>query len=383
MPRLLFLFSLINLVVGSGAFALAGILSLVADDLRVSVPVAGQAVTVYALSTAVLAPLLLVATGGWPRKRAMLLALALFTLGNALCAAAPNFGALLVGRAVMGVGAAFVPIVAGVTVALVAPERRGQALALVFLGMSLSYVIGLPLGAWLGFAQGWHATAWATTAASAVALAAAVWFVPKHIQAPGASFAGIGALLMRGDVLAALGLTLCYFSAIFTVFSYIGPVLKALVPMDGTRLSLTLMLFGLSGVVGTLLGGAANDRFGPRPTLLLMLSTLLSMMALLPLVAGHYGAMLLVMLVWGTAGFGMMAPQQSRLAQMAPAQAPLLLSLNTSMLYFGTAFGAVVGGVAAPLLGFARLAWAGAPFAALGLLLFWWAHRPAIAKMPV
>jgi DHA1 family inner membrane transport protein len=137
------------------------------------------------------------------------------------------------------------------------------------------------------------------------------------------------------------------------------------------------MLFGLSGVVGTLVGGAANDRFGPRPTLLLLLATLVLMMLLLPLTAGHYGLMLAVMLVWGTAGFGMMAPQQSRLATMAPAQAPLLLSLNTSMLYLGTALGAVVGGLAAAPLGFDRLAWAGVPFAALGWGLLAFGRSPA------
>jgi MFS transporter, DHA1 family, inner membrane transport protein len=369
MPRLLILFSLVNLVVGSGAFAITGILSLMALDFGVSVAAVGLAVSFYAVSTALLAPLLLVATGAWPRKRAILLAMSLFTAGGALCAVAPSLAWLLAGRVLMGAGAAFTPLTAGIAVALVEPARRGQALALVFLGVSLSYVVGLPLGAWIGFTHGWHATIWAATAASALAFAALWWWVPAGVRAPGVSFDGLGALLKRADLLAVLGLTLLYFTAIFTVFSYIGPVLKALVPMGSNTLSLTLMLFGLSGVVGTLLGGAANDRFGARPTLLLLLATLVASMAVLPLAAGHYAAMLAVMLVWGTAGFGMMAPQQSRLAMMAPAQAPLLLSLNTSMLYLGTALGAVVGGLAATPLGFDRLAWAGVPFAALGWLL--------------
>jgi len=381
LPRLLMLFSLVNLVVGSGAFAITGIIALIARDLGISVAAVGQAVSFYAFSTALLAPLLLVATGQWPRKRAILLAMALFTTGGALCAAASSLPWLLAGRVLMGVGAAFTPLAAGIAVALVEPARRGQALAFVFLGVSLSYVVGLPLGAWIGFAHGWHATIWAATAASALALVSLWWWVPVDVRAPGVSFNGLGALLRRPALLALLALTLLYFTAIFTVFSYIGPVLNALVPMDSPRLSLTLMLFGVSGVVGTLVGGAANDRFGARPTLLLLLATLVLMMVLLPLTAGRYGLMLTVMLVWGTAGFGMMAPQQSRLAMMAPAQAPLLLSLNTSMLYLGTALGAVVGGLAAAPLGFDRLAWAGVPFAALGwaLLAF---GRPAAAAVP-
>jgi DHA1 family inner membrane transport protein len=381
MPRLLLLFSLVNLVIGSGAFALGGIVGLIAQDLGVGVPAVGQAMTAYAVSTALLAPLLLVATGGWPRKRALLLALALFTAGSALCALSSSLGLLLVGRVIMGIGASFTPLAAGVAVALVEPARRGQALSLVFLGASLSYVIGLPLGSWLGDAQGWQAAVWAGTAAAALAWLAAARWVPAQIAAPGVRFAGLGAVLRMREARAVLVMTLLYFTAIFTVFSYIGPVLRALVAMDTARLSLTLMLFGLSGVCGTLLGGAANDRFGPRPTLLLLLSLLLGMLCLLPLATGHYAAVLAVLLVWGTAGFGMMAPQQSRLAQLAPAHAPLLLSLNTSMLYLGTALGAVVGGLASPGLGFARLPWAGAPFAAGALWLLWRSGRAAAKKM--
>ena len=312
MPHLLYLFSGVNLVIGTGAFVLSGILGLVASDLGLSVAAAGQAITAYAVSTAVLAPLLLLATGGWSRKRALLLALVLFAAGNAVCAWATDLPTLLAGRVLMGLGASFTPLAAGIAVSLVQPQQRGKALALVFLGISLSYVVGVPLGSWIGFAHGWHVAVWAVTAASVVAaLVVAVW-VPSQVQSPGASFHGLGALLARRDVLSALLLTLLYFAAIFSVFSYIGPVLNARAAMDSTRLSLTLMLFGLSGVAGTLLGGAAIDRFGAMVTLRVQLLVLLAMMLVLPLTAGSYGAMLLVMLVWGTAGFGMMAPQQLR-----------------------------------------------------------------------
>lgn len=382
MPRPLWLFSLVNLVIGTGAFVIGGILAPMAHDLGIGVPTAGQAMTAYALSTALLAPLVLLATGSWPRRNALLLALALFAAGNVLCALAHSLTALLVGRVLMGLGAVFTPISAGIAVALVQPAQRGKALAFVFLGISLSYVVGMPLGAWLGLAYGWHAPIWVVAALSGAALVAVAVRVPAVTAAPGAGFGGIGALLARPDVLGALALTLLYFIAIFAVFSYIGPVLQALVPMSGARLSLTLALFGLSGVAGTLIGGAANDRFGSRRTLLVQLSVLGTTMVALPLAAGSWGLLIAVLLVWGTAGFGMMAPQQSRLAALAPAQAPLLLSLNTSMLYLGTATGAVVGGALASSLGFERLAWAGVPFVAAGLALLWFSHtsRPAVSS---
>jgi MFS transporter, DHA1 family, inner membrane transport protein len=312
----------------------------------------------------------------------LLAAMAVFAAGNLVCALAESLPTLLAGRVLMGLGAVFTPVAAGIAVASVPAAQRGKALAFVFLGISLSYVIGLPLGSWLGAAYGWHAPMWLVAAAAVVATGVLALAVPAQIAAPGASFAGLGPLLATRAVRLTFALTLLYFTAIFSVFSYIGPVLQALVPMDSARMSLTLMLFGLSGVLGTLVGGWANDRFGPQPTLWVQLVLLAAMMAAVPLTAGHYGPMVLAFLLWGTAGFGMMAPQQSRLAALAPSQAPLLLSLNTSMLYIGTALGAVVGGAAVGLLGMASLAWAGLPFALIGLLLLRLGGRPAAGLKP-
>ena len=375
MPRLLYLFALCNLVVGTGAFVISGVLVPISTDLNVSVAAAGQAMTVYALATAVLAPLALVLTGAWPRRRALCFGMAVFALGNLLCAFAGSLATLLAGRALMGVGAMFTPVAAGIAVALVEPARRGRALSLVFLGVSLSYVIGLPLGAWFGFRFGWQwpvALVAALAAVSCVALAA---LLPRDIAAPGASFRGLPQLLAQRAVLWALSLTLLYFVAIFVVFSYIGPVLQALLPMSSERLSVTLMLFGISGAVGTVVGGWANDRFGPKRTLFVQLALLGSMMVLVPLTQGHYGLLVLVFVVWGIAGFGMMTPQQSRLAAIAPAQAPILLSLNTSMLYFGTALGAAIGGAVVGRVGFDHMAWVGVPFALAGLGTLWISGR--------
>jgi DHA1 family inner membrane transport protein len=349
----------------------------------VGVGAAGQAVTVYALSIAVLAPLALLGTRRWPRKRVLLAAIGLFAVGTAVCAAAPNLASLLAGRALMGIGAVFTPVAAAITLTLVEPGRRGQALALVFLGMSLSYVIGVPLGAWLGLNLGWRAPIWLASACSALATLAVAALVPRDIQAPGATFAGLGALLRRTGVASALGMTLLYFGAIFSVFSYIGPVLQALSPMSGGMISLTLMLFGLSGVAGTLIGGWANDRFGAVRTLRFLLGQFLLSLLLLPLTRGHYGPMLLCFLFWGVAGFGMMAPQQARLVAIDLARSPLLLSLNSSMMYFGMALGAVVGGAAVPAAGFDKLAWVGAPLALAALGLLWRSTRSAPVRAAV
>ncbi len=372
MPRLLVLFSLVNLVIGTGAFVISGILGPISADLHVSLSATGQAMTVYAMSTAVLAPLMLVLTRRWTRKHAMLLALALFCLGNLVCALATQLPVLLAGRVLMGMGAMFTPLAAGIAVATTEPARRGRALALVFLGMSLSYALGLPLGAWLGLRHGWQAPIALVAGLSVVAGLALAAMVPGGVQSPAAGFAGMAAVLRRVDVRRVLLLTLLYFAAIFCVFAYAGPVLTTLVPMSPAGLSGTLALFGLSGVAGTLIGGWANDRFGPERALRAQLAVLGLMMLLVPLTRGQHLALVAAFMVWGIAGFGMMAPQQSRLAALSPPHAPLLLSLNSSMLYFGTAAGAAAGGAALGQgVAFTHLAWVGVPFAALGGLTLW------------
>ena len=371
MPSILYLFALTNLVVGTGAFVLTGILQPLADSLGVSVAAAGQAMTAYALAAALLAPLFLLATGRWPRKRAILLALALFAAGCVLCASAGSLTVLLLGRVLMGVGSAFSALAAGVTVAVVEPVRRGRALSLTFLGMSLSYAVGVPLGTWLGFSYGWQTPVW-VVAIGCVAMAALLMAVlPRRIDAPGAGFAGLGAAARQWPIVRVWLRTLLYFIAIFSVFAYAGPVLLALNPLTPAQLSFTLVMFGFSGVAGTIIGGLVVDRFGPVRTIRVQLALLAFMMVLVPLTRGHHAVTVLVFVIWGMAGFGLTAPQQVLLVARSPQQAPMLISLNASMLYVGTALGAVLSGAMVGWAGFDRLAWIGLPFALLALATLW------------
>ena len=372
MPAVLYLFALCNLVIGSGAFVIGGILLPISESLKVSLAAAGQAMTAYAIATALLAPLLIVLTARWPRKRAIQLALTLFGVGCVVCALSGNLTVLLLGRVLMGAGAMFSAAASALAVSLVAPALRGRALSITFLGMSISYAVGVPVGAWLGFEYGWRVPVWLSAGASGVMLLAASRWVPANMSSAGVRFAGFGAVARQSAVLRTWLRTLLYFMAIFSVFAYIGPVLQALNPMTSTQLSITLAVFGLAGVVGTLSGGWANDRFGPIRSQRAQLVLLIILMLALPLTRGHPPATLVVLVLWGIAGFGMMAPQQSLLVGLSAAQAPLLLSLNGSMLYLGTALGAVISGSLIGHLDLSELSWVGVPFAllALGTLAF-------------
>lgn len=382
MPRILYFFALCNLVIGSGAFVLSGILQPLAKELGVSVAAAGQVMTAYAVATAVLAPVLILLTATWPRKRAIQLALGLFMLGNLVSALAHDLTILLMGRILMGAGAMFTAAVSAYAVTLVAPALRGQALSTVFLGMSISYAVALPIGAWLGFEYGWHTPVWLCAAASLAALVAATVLLPKGVVTQSASFAGFKKAARQSAVLRVWLRTLLFFIAIFSVFAYVGPVLQALNAMSSVTLSVVLALFGLAGIAGTLLGGWANDKFGSLRTISVQLTVLVSMMVVLPLSQGSLAATVTVMVVWGVAGFGLTAPQQSRLVSLSPTQAPLLLSLNSSMLYMGTALGAVVSGAVIQTVGLANLSWVGAPFGLAALLTLWFDRSPAASALP-
>lgn len=382
MPAILYLFALTNLVIGTGAFVLSGILQPLAASLDISVAAAGQVMTAYALTSALLAPLFLLATGHWPRKRAILLALALFSAGCVLSASASSFTVLLMGRVLMGMGSVFSALAAGVAVALVPAERRGRALSLTFLGMSLSYALGVPLGAWLGLTYGWQVPVW-LVAGACIAVTMLLWaLLPRHIAAPGASFAGMGAAARQWPIVRVWIRTLLYFIAIFSVFAYAGPVLLALNPLTPGQLTFTLVMFGLSGVAGTIIGGWSVDHFGAVRTLRVQLMVLAAMMLLVPFTRGSHPLTVLVFVVWGVAGFGLMSPQQVMLATLAPAQAPLLMSLNGSMLYVGTALGAVISGAFIAPLGFDKLAWVGLPFALVALTTLWFDTHPQRRAIP-
>ena len=377
MPRILYFFALCNLVIGSGAFVLGGILQPLARDLGISVAAAGQVMTAYAIATAVFAPVLILLTAKWPRKLVIQLALTLFTAGNIVSALANDLTVLLMGRILMGAGAMFTAAVSAYAVTLVVPAVRGRALSTAFLGMSISYAVALPIGAWLGFTYGWHTPVWLCALASLAALLAATVLLPKGVVTQSAGFTGFKKAAKQSAVQRVWLRTLLFFIAIFSVFAYVGPVLLALNAMSSVQLSVVLAVFGLAGIAGTLLGGWANDRFGSLPTLSVQLTVLVSMMSLLPLTQGHLTATVIIMVIWGVAGFGLTAPQQSRLVSLSPAQAPLLLSLNSSMLYAGTALGAVISGAVIQSVGLANLSWVGAPFGLAALGTLWFDRAPA------
>ncbi len=358
--RLLIL-ALGNFAIGTGALVIAGVLPLIAHTLTVPVTTAGQLVTVYALTYAVAAPLLTALTGRVARRRLLLMALALFIAGNVLAVLAPTFGVLVLARVVSAGGAAlFTPIALTVAVTLAPPAERGRALALVFAGLPVATVLGVPLGTFMGAHYGWRATFIVVVLLGVVAAGGVVALIRGVAAPPPLPPRTWLALLRDRRLLPALSLTLLQSTAQFTVFTYIALLLGHTIGLAGTGLSLMLLFFGLAGLIGNSVGGYGADRWSATGTVAVSLVALAIALAALPVAGLSVLGTALALGVWGFAGIAFNPAQQARLLALAPAAPGAVLSLNASALYLGTAAGAVLGGMVAHALTVTMIGPAGA-----------------------
>ncbi|MFJ8623370.1 MFS transporter [Kitasatospora sp. NPDC093550] len=352
MPVRLLLLALGTFAMGTDAMVVAGILGPVSADLGVSVPAAGQLVTVFALGYALLAPVLAALTARWPRRRLLLTALAVFSAANALSALAPTYGLLLATRVLAAAGAAlYTPTANAVATTLVAPERRGRALATVIGGMTVATALGVPLGTWVGRAD-WRATMWLVTALGLAALAGLAALL-RELPAPAAAptLRARLAPLRRPRVLGAAATTLVFFLAFQSVYIYLATAVRGATGGDGSRLSLVLLTTGVMSVAGSWLGGRLVDRAGVRRVLLAGSAAAALAFAALPWLGRSMPGALVYAAVVPLAGWAVSVALPHRLASLDPGSAPLLISLNSSALYLGTAAGGVAGSAAIGVLG--------------------------------
>jgi predicted MFS family arabinose efflux permease len=392
MPASLFWLALGAFAIGTEGYVIAGLLPSVAGDLGVSIPVAGQLVTAFALAYALGSPLLSVATGALDRRRLLLASLAAFVAGNLLAGLAHGYAMLMASRLAMALAAAtFMPAASAYAAAVAAPERRGRALAIIYTGFTLAMAIGAPLGVIVGHHYGWRLTFVGVAGFAALAMIGL-----RAVLGPTPSGATVTlserlAVARRPDVLAVLLSTTLVMSGVFTVYTYLAPFLRTAAGLDGQILALVLFTFGVGAAAGNLLGGAASDRFGPRRVLGVVLASLVVVFALFSLVAHTLppatARPLLVALIalWGLAGFAFPAAQQSRLVRLEPRLAPITLSLNGSAIYGGISLGAVIGSLVVRSGHLTSIGWVGSlcELAALGLVQLAWLGAPASGRAPV
>jgi len=362
--------------IGVTEFTPMGMLPLIAGDLGVSIPAAGLVVSAYALGVLVGAPLMTLASARIPRRRLLVGLMAIFTLGNLLAAISDSYAMLVVARLVTALNhGAFFGIGSVVAAGIVPPERRAAAVASMFSGLAIATIGGVPLAAWIGEILGWRAAFWGIAAIGAVAMLALRLALPELKADPVADLRAEVRALGRGPVLAALALTVVGFSAMFTLFTYVVPILRIETGATSLFVTAMLVLFGIGLTIGNWLGGRLADRSVDGT----IIGSLAAQIIILVLFAwgmhGEAPAAVLIVL-WGVASFAIVPPLQMRVMDEARAAPNLASAMNIGAFNLGNAIGAAVGGgVIDAGLGYRTVPLAGAAMAALGLAFLLWLRR--------
>lgn len=353
---------------GTDNFVVAGILPSVAASLHTSVSVAGQMVTVYALTYAVLAPVLAALGGRWPRKTLLVSALGIFVIGNVISALATSIETVLVSRAIAGLGAAlFSPTALGVATSLASPERRGRALATVTAGLAGSTALGAPIGTLIGGIGDWRTTLWFVAllgAASMAGVAALLRNLPQ--PAPIMLRERLVPLRHPGIVLTLLT-SLFGFGGFLMVYSYAGLVFDRATGGSESMLAVVLLVWGFAATVGNVVAGRLVDRFDSRSIINIGLLVGIADFCSLHWTGAHLATTVLALIAWGLVGWGLIVPQQHRLVSFAPQSAPVLMALNNTATYLGLAASGVLGGTSLLFIDRHDLGFVGAGLIALAL----------------
>ncbi len=356
--------------IGVTEFAPMGLLNVIAGDLKVSIPTAGLLVTGYALGVMVGAPLLTLTTGRVPRKTLLLALMGLFTLGNGMAAIAPNYAVLMVARVVTSLcHGSFFGVGSVVASGLVAPEKRAQAVAGMFMGLTVANIGGVPAAAWIGQATGWR-TAFAGIAGLGVlALAALQLALPAVKGGQQVDVKRELAVMRRPAVLLALLTTALGSAAMFTVFTYITPILQHVTHVSGGFVTLMLVVYGLGLTLGNWLGGRFADK-ALQATLMVVLASLTGLLLLFGLTMHARWPALATVFAWGVATFALVPSLQAKIMSLAGDAPNLAASVNIGAFNLGNAIGAALGGVViAAGLGYPWIAAAGASTAFAALVI--------------
>jgi DHA1 family inner membrane transport protein len=334
--------------IGVTEFVIMGLLLEVSRDLGVSVAAAGMLISGYALGVVVGAPILTVFTATWNRKRVLIGLMVIFIIGNAACALAPSYDLLMAARILtalahgtyFGVGSVF-------AASMVGKEKQASAIAIMFTGLTLANILGVPAGTWLGQQFSWRMTFWAVTLIGLAALAVLILLVPTdRSRAAQSGWRADLKAVSRASVLLGFLTTVLGFAGVFTLFTYIAPLLTQVSGFADTAVSPILLIFGGGLVAGNLLGGKLAD-IRLKTALIGSMAALALVLAIMSAAFGNQTAAVVLTGLLGVAGFATVPPLQSWvLSKAVGAGESLASSLNIAAFNLGNALGAWAGGMA-------------------------------------
>ena len=387
MDRRLLVLALGMFALGTDSFVVAGVLPEISRTFHISIGAAGQMTTVYAITYALLAPLIAAVAAHIPRKGMLLTGLGLLVIADIITAAAPNFSLAMLSRILAGVGAAmFAPTATGAAASMLAPERRGYALSILSAGLAAATALGTPIGAVIGVLGNWR---WTMVFVSALAAASAlgVTFMLTHVPLPPKM-----TLAQRVKPVAdpRISLTLLttwlYQSGQFVAYTYFTVVFDRAIGHNSVLVGLLLVTMGVSGTIANLFVGRLADSMGNRKLIFTMLIVLAAVLASLSWAGASLWTAIPALIIWGACGWGLLAPQQHRLVAVAPQTAPVVLGLNTCCIYLGVTTAGVIGAFAIPVLGGHSLGYLGAGLVVISLVLAelaTWRINVSNASLPV
>jgi DHA1 family inner membrane transport protein len=333
-----------SFVIGTAELLVVGVLNLVAQDMQVSVSTAGQMVTAYALGISVGGPIVSALTTRFGRRFLLVAALAAYVIGNVVAVAAVGFGMLIVARVLTGsIHGLFIGVASVVAASLVPPERQGRAMGMVFGGIAVATVLGVPLGTLIGQGLGWRAAFVGVVILGVLALIATLLLVPTVPARGNAAFGAQARAAFAPRVLGMLGVGLLLIGGQFTVFTYLAPFLQDITGISGGLISVFLLAYGLASAIGTFIGGRFADR-GAARTLIVANLVLVAAFVVLYLIGATPILVALVLAVWGLVGFGLVPSLQLRVITLSGPGADLAATLGASAVNAGIAGGAVFGG---------------------------------------
>lgn len=370
--RVLFALAIGAFGIGTTEFTPMGLLPVIADGVQVSIPTAGMLVTAYAVGVMVGAPVMTLLFSRFGKRAALMALMAIFTVGNLLSAMAPDYYTLLASRLVTSLNhGAFFGLGAVVAASVVPRDKRASAVATMFMGLTIANIGGVPAATWVGQQVGWR-LAFAGTAGLGVLAMAALWFaLPKGERGMVPHVRRELAVIARPSVLLAMATTVLGAGAMFTLYTYVAPVLAELTGASNSFVTLALVLIGVGFTLGNSLGGRLAD-WSLDGSARIFLGALAVIMLLLPLILSSQVGAAVGLLLWGVATFAVVPPLQMRVMHAAAEAPGLASSINVGAFNLGNAVGAALGGGVISLnLGYAAVPMAGGLLAAAGLLLVW------------
>lgn len=375
MPLALLALTISAFAIGTTEFVIVGLVPTIAEQLAISLPSAGMLVSIYALGVAIGAPVLTALTGKLPRKQLLLALMVLFTVGNLLAWQAPGYATLVVARLLTGLAhGVFFSIGSTIATSLVPKEKAASAIAIMFGGLTVALVTGVPLGTFIGQHFGWRETFLAVSLLGVIALIASAILVPGNI--PGRALASLTdqlKVLTHPRLLMIYAITALGYGGVFTAFTFLAPMMQNLAGFTPNAVSWILLGYGVAVAVGNIWGGKLADKHGAVPALKFIFAALAALLVVFQFTASIQYAALATVLVMGVFAFGNVPGLQVYVVQKAeeytPAAVDVASGLNIAAFNVGIAIGSVVGGQTVEHYGLAQTPWIGALIVVGALLL--------------